>query len=482
VYAIHCVLFWWIFGPDNLPIGGDGYFHYTMASKLAIGNPAQSIEALPFTVLGEQGPDHHWLIHWLQKPLTLFFTNSEHGIAPATIAWAALVPAFLSAILRYYHVPYAPVVATIGVWGLYILPSRLLMFRAHNAAIVMVVFMALLMSAQRYFWVGVFIFFFNHAYQGVVLAGAVGLAALLSHALIYKRFDRFLISASLAGFILSLLTSPWFPDNIRYFLIIMMGRLVSPLNNLALMGREWLPPEPSMLFKLGLVGHVCLILSWLILGTQWKFSAGTAKLKRALTFTILASIFLMLYARHWRMGEFYGPISAMAFGFCLALLVNRGRLLVGLIILSTTVLTISHQYLISPPYRATAIKVESFCEYLEDNAEPDDLVFNLSWSSFPYLYHCQPQLAYISGLDGMMLAQGDGEIFRIWYYLSRGYLGYLDSKDVAAVFSKTNSAYVLLEPHSANVKVWLLGEIKGSKLVVSNSSGHLISLPQGNYD
>ena len=471
-----------MFTLEYLPIGGDGYFHYTMASQLSLSNPVQSIEALPFTLLGERGPDHHWLIHWLQKPLTLLCASTEYGIASATIAWAALVPAFLSAILRFYRIPYAPLIATIGVWSLYILPSRFLMFRAQNAAIVMVAFLALVMSAQRYLWVGVLIFFFNHAYQGVVLSGAVGLAVLMAHGLIYKRFDRQLISASLAGYILSLLTSPWFPDNIRYFLVIMMGRLISPLDNLALMGREWMPPEPSMFIEFGLVGHVCLVLSWLILGTQRSFFTGTTKLKRALTFTILASIFLLLYARHWRMGEFYGPISAMSFGFCLALLANRRKLLVGLLILFTTVLTVGHQYLKSPLNKATVINVESFCDYLEDHAEPGNLIFNLSWPSFPYLYHCQPRLTYISGLDGLMLSQGDSDTFRIWYYLSRGYLGYLDSKDVTSVFSKTNSAYILLGPHSANVKVWLLGEIKGSKLVVSDGSGHLISLPREGYE
>ena len=85
MYGVHCALFWWMFGLENLPIGGDGYFHYTIASQLSISNPAQSIEALPFTVLGEQGPDHHWLIHWLQKPLTFFFADTGYGLLPTDV-------------------------------------------------------------------------------------------------------------------------------------------------------------------------------------------------------------------------------------------------------------------------------------------------------------------------------------------------------------------------------------------------------------
>jgi len=476
VYVVHCILFWWMFGLNSLPIGGDGYFHYTIASQLSFSNPVQSIEALPFTLLGEQGPDHHWLIHWLQKPLTALFADAESGVAIATIVWAALVPAFLCAIMRLYQVPYAPLIAVIGVWGLYLLPDRLLMFRAQNAAIVLLAMMALLMSAQRYVWVAIFIFFFNHAYQGVVLAGAIGLATLLAHGAVHRKFDRVLISASIAGLILSLLVSPWFPDNIRYFLVMMMSRLVSPLNNLALMGAEWLPLGPVSLLKLGLVGHISLTFAWIILGLQWRSCTEKIKLKRALTFTIFASLLLILYARHWRMGEFYGPISAMAFGFCLTLLVNRGRVLVGLIVLAVFIPTVTHQYVKKPIITTTDSGFNAHCQYLNSNTRPGDMVFNLPWSVFPYLYHCAPQLKYISGLDGLMLSQGDPEVFRVWYYLYRGYLDKLDSIDVTAVFTTTRTAFVLLEPNSSSVMNWILAEVSGSRVVLIDDGGILISL------
>ena len=118
VFAGHCVLFWWLFGLDVLPLGVDGYFHYTIASQLGVTNPVQSVESLPFTLLGADGPDHHWLIHWLQKPLTVVLGDIESGLGVATIIWAALVPALLCGILRFHAVPYASIIAVIGVWGL----------------------------------------------------------------------------------------------------------------------------------------------------------------------------------------------------------------------------------------------------------------------------------------------------------------------------------------------------------------------------
>lgn len=476
VFVIHCVVFWWMFGVESLPIGVDGYFHFTIASQLGFSNPVQNIEALPFTLLGETGPDHHWLIHWLQKPITVLFSSMDSEVALAAIVWAALVPAFLCAILRSYLIPFAPIIAVVGVWGLYILPDRLLMFRAQNAAIIMVVTLTLLMSAQRYLWVGVFVFFFNHAYQGVVLAGAVGFSALLAQVLANRRFDRLLISSATAGFLLSLFTSPWFPDNIRYLIVVMMGRIVFPFNNMALMGIEWLPLGLGTLLRLGPVGHVCLILAWMILARQWRCRAGTAKFKRALTFTILSTVFLILYTKHWRMGEFYGPLSAMAFGFCIPLVARK--VLVTLMVLFVSILAGIHQYLQRPQIEVKFSAYAAHCGYLNKHAKAGELVFNLPWGAFPLFYRCAPDLKYISGLDGMLLSQGDHEVFRTWYYLYQFDLEHLDAEEVSSVLTRTGSDYILLEPGDETTKDWLLNNVTGSSLVHSDTDGYLIALSQ----
>ena len=477
VFAIHCILFWWVFGLDSLPLGADGYFHYAIASQLSITNPAQSIEALPFTVLGAQGPDHHWLIHWMQKPLTLLFPDTDSGFAYATIVWAALVPAFLSGVLRHYNIPYAPVIAAIAVWGLYLLPIRLLMFRAQNVAIAMVVLLALSMSARRYLWVAVVVFIFNHAYQGVVLAGAVGFAALLSHALIYRQFDRNLISAALAGLILSLFTSPWFPDNIRFFLVVMMGRILSPVDNIMLTGLEWKAFGFGSSIKVGLVGHACLIFSWLTLAFRWPNREKTTALKRALTFTVLATVFFALYLRHWRMAEFYGPISAIAFGFSLLLLPKSAKPWLAPLVFSMLVAAGIHKFVFKPEFVAHSSKYEGHCQYLAESSAPGAMVFNLPWGAFPYLFKCAPQLRFASGLDGLLLLQGDPEVFRIWYSLSIGALEGIDTSTLNNVLNRTKSSYILLEPRAVPIKDWLLTQVPGSVLVHSDNDGYLISLP-----
>lgn len=474
VLLLHVMLFALVFDISALPIGTDGFLHYRVASELSIGSLWVDISALPFTVLGESGPDHHWLIHWLQKPLTLVFGETPGGMAWATVVWAALVPASLTLLLRLSGIPFAWVIACVGVWGLYLMPDRLLMFRAQNAAIVMVVALGLLMSGRAYLKLAVFMFLFGHAYQGVILAGAVGLSALLAHAWVYREFDRHLVSAAVAGFILSLLTSPWFPDNIEYLVVMTLGRLLNQVNDMRLMGTEWLPLGPATLLQLGLVGHLCLLASWTIIFALGKGASDRQKYKSALLFALLATIFLVLYAKHWRMGEYYGPLSAVSLGFALALVPARAwrAAIAGAILLTT----IAHQWLKHPEQPASIDIYTGQCDYLAANASEGDLVFNLPWPAFSHLYECQPGLNYVSGFDGLMLMHGSPDIFRVWYLLSTGQLDALTAGEVKAALARTNARFLLVGPGQEPVVAWLLQNIPAASVAHVDGAGYLLAL------
>lgn len=476
VFAVHILVFYLLFDSASLPLGTDGAFHYQLASQLGLSTPWVDIQALPYTLLGEQGPDHHWLIHWLQKPLTVLFGLSPGGMAQASIVWAALVPAAISLLLRGSGVPHAWAIAIVAVWGLFLLPDRFLMLRAQNAAVVMVLALGLLMNSKSYVKVALFVFLFNHAYQGVILAGAIGLSALLAHAFVYREFDRTLLSSALAGFILSLLTSPWFPDNISYFLIVTLGRLTTSVSDLSLMGTEWLPLGPTALFKLGLVGHLSLLCSFWLIFRFGKEAGEKQDYKRALLFAVLAALFLILYARHWRMGEFYGPVAAASLGFSLALVPQQHRNWGIAAMLVALIATAAHQWIKHPTGHPPASSHAGLCQFLDKNAQAGELVFNLPWPSFSPLYGCQPDLKYISGLDGLLLMQGDPEIFAIWYRLNRGQLDSLDNEAMLRTLARTEARFIHLLPGQLSTAQWLLETIPGARPAYSGESGYLISL------
>jgi hypothetical protein len=457
-------------------LGTDGFFHYRFASELGFTSPWVDVSALPFTLLGEAGPDHHWLIHWLQKPLTLAFGDTAYGMALASVVWAALVPATLTLLLRLHAVPWSWAIACIAVWGLFLMPDRLLMFRAQNAAIVMVVALGLLMSSRSYLKIALFMFLFGHAYQGVILAGAVGLSAMLSHAWVYRKFDRPLLSAAIAGFILSLLVSPWFPDNIAYLMVVTLGRLMNQVNDLSLMGTEWLPLGPVVLSKLGFIGHLCLSTSWIILFRVGRNQGDRQAYQRALLFALLSTIFLLLYARYWRMGEYYGPVSAVSLGFALALIPQRSKRWRGIIAAGVLLASAAHQWIKHPDIVGAIDDYQGQCSYLAANAKEGELVFNLPWPAFSNLYGCQPQLRYISGFDGLLLMHGSPEIFRIWYLLYTAQLEQLTASEVLLTMEKTGARFILVAHNQPGVAQWLLDNIPHAASVYSDRSGYLLSL------
>ncbi|MEP1470675.1 MAG: hypothetical protein ABJK25_06875 [Halieaceae bacterium] len=475
VFLLSCLAFFICFDIESLPLGADGYFHFVMASKLSLGNLAQSVEALPFTLLGKEGPDHHWLTHWMQKPFTLI--SEENGISYAAVLWAAVVPAILSALMRLEGVAYAGVFAIVGVWGLYLLPDRLLMFRAQNSAIIMVVVLGLLMASRSYIKLAIFTFFFAHAYQGVILAGVTGIAALIAHRLVNAEYDRQMVVACLGGFLLALLTSPWFPENISYFTVMMLGRLISPIDDVSLMGTEWVPVPFELLFQLGFVGHFCLIASWVIIFFSRRKDYSRDTFTYALVFALTATLFLFLYARHWRMGELYGPLSAVALGFSSSLLVNKARKkYLPALVFFIIVVTFLHQVLKHPEYPSHELKFEGHCQYLNDRAEIGDTVLNLSWSSFPFLYYCSPQLVYAAGLDGLMLAHGDPDVFRVWYLLGNQRLEELDAIAVISLFEKIGVQFIIFAPEDAMSVSWLLRHAPESEVLHADSDGILVQV------
>ena len=136
-----------------------------------------------------------------------------------------------------------------------------------------------------------------------------------------------------------------------------------------------------------------------------------------------------------------------------------------------------HQYTIKPKLEARSSRYVAHCQYLAELSTPGAMVFNLPWSAFPYLFECAPHLKFVSGLDGMLLAQGDPEVFRIWYYLFHGELQHISPSSLSNVLTRTKSNYILLEPSAATTKDWLLAQVSGSVLVHADNDGYLISLP-----
>jgi hypothetical protein len=259
-------------------------------------------------------------------------------------------------------------------------------------------------------------------------------------------------------------------------MVVTLGRLMNQVDDISLMGTEWLPLGPVALFNLGLVGHLCLVISWVVLLKVKKDTADKLTYQRTLLFTLLATLFLVLYSRHWRMGEYYGPLSAVSLGFALALIPHRDRRWRAIIAAAVLVATLLHQWLKHPDIVPTVEGYDGHCRFLDSNASAGDLVFNLPWPAFSHLYGCQPQLRFIAGFDGLMLMHGSPEVFRIWYLLYSGQLDRLTPADVISTLEKTESRFIFAAPAHYSTTQWLLDNIPTARASYADQSGYLISL------
>jgi hypothetical protein len=478
VYLVHYLVFFLLYSKGGLPAGLDGYYHFTVASQLSAAQLAVSIDSLPFTALGPSGTDAHWLIHWLQKPLTMLDGDPASVIREATLVWSALVPALLTLLLRLSGVHMAPLFAVLGCWSLYSLPERFLMFRAQNFAVVLLALLAVLAGKRRLLAFGVAIFLFNHSYQGVILAALVVGAAITAEAVVWRRLNGRLITVAAVGLFLSIITSPWFPGNLHYFVTVTLGRLLFPVQDPGLMGVEWFSLEAGAALKAGIIAHLCVAFSLVALVRGRSRILNIQEAVLPILFCLLASGFLVLYIRHWRMGEFYGPFAAMGLAFAFTWFFPEPTVrLRGAVIAVCLLGSGFHQYSLSPAPNYRGDQLVQQCSFLQQFARPADMVFNTSWGQYTTLIWCAPELKYISGLDGTLLAQGDVEMFNQWYLLNKGAIEKLDPVELNRQLARSSARFILVKPDSPGVVEYILEHVPGAQVAVANGDGVLLVMP-----
>ncbi len=478
VFIVHVAVFAFLHGNQGLPLGTDGYYHFTIASQLSFSDLAVDVDSIPFTALGASGTDAHWLIHWLQKPFTLLPGDPISRIHWASLLWASLAPALLCALMRLGGVPLAPVFALLGCWSLYIMPERLLMFRAQNFAVLMLASIALLATQKKLLLFGLAIFLFNHSYQGVILAGVVVAMALVAEALVWRRLNTQLITIAALAFFASIVTSPWFPGNLNYFLVVTLGRLLMPVQDASLMGTEWTSLSLPLALKIGLLAHACLALAITTLVLNRGRIAGDQKSVLPIMFSLLGCAFLVFYLRHWRMGEFYGPFSALALAFTLAWQYPKPKPVQSAVFVAFVLVgLVAHRLALPPKPEYNLETLSPQCRFLQENAESGELVFNTSWHQYSRLLWCAPKLKYIAGLDGLLLAQGDVSIFNQWYFLSNAAIDRIELNKLKQALQRSSSRYMLLHPAPEPLVTYVLENLPGAAIEVASQDGVLISLP-----
>ena len=191
----------------------DGYYHFKMAQWIASSGPWVDVRWLPLTVLGDAGPDHHWLWHLLLVPFT-WFPNPFTGLKWASVITAAAVPACLCWLLHKLKAPWPALIALLAFTGAVIMPGRPLMLRAQNLAIIGVVGALLCLTSQRHRLLALVSFAMMQAYHGAVLLLPLAFLDIALRRICFQQWAWRSALAVAVGLSAGLLLSPWFPDNV----------------------------------------------------------------------------------------------------------------------------------------------------------------------------------------------------------------------------------------------------------------------------
>lgn len=426
VAAVALVAFGWAVLPSDALVGKDAFFHIEMARLLVERGPFVDVSWLPFTVLGEEGPDHHWLWHVLLAPFTLGATDQAAlfvRLKVATVVTASAVPVIVWGVARALRVPWAPLVALLAVAGATAMPGRLVMLRAQNLAVVFVLLAALALLRRRHVALGAIAMAFVLAYHGAVLLAPLVLLHVLHRAVRERVFAWRPAVAALGGGLAGLLASPWYPANVEYLLFHTLYKVADPMA--LTVGTEWRSVGLAHLVAEAWPVHLALAAA---LGARLaaRLRGTVGRSGPEATLLLLAALgALALYATSWRFVEYYVPLAAVAAGLQ-ARDAELPRLRRPLMRHGVAAVAVALVLAGGGPglarIRTQAWFVPSkfghLAEVLKERARPGAMVYNRGWSDFVFLFWHADRFRYVNGLDPNYLAYGDPRRFREWRWIA----------------------------------------------------------------
>jgi hypothetical protein len=311
LFVVFGVAFYAMLAARGSVLDIDSQYHFKVARLILERGPWVDISWLPFTVLGERGPDHQWLFHLIIAPLTAL-GNDLRTLHIASAAMAAAMPALIYPFLKRAGVPYALLFVVALMFSGDLLPERFLALRAQDLAVIFMVATLFALAWRKTAWVGALAFLFTQAYHGAVILAAILAATLAARWLRERAFSLRPVTATAVGVLAGLLLSPWFPQNVGYLVFHTLFKATS--GDPFLIGQEWFRPPLHLLVTTTLVAHGLLASGIAAVIATRERGRWPALGEETLASFMLAMLFLAMTAFSWRFVEYYGPFAVIAAG------------------------------------------------------------------------------------------------------------------------------------------------------------------------
>lgn len=444
----------------------DGAYHWLVMEAIWHDGWWRDIDWLPYTVLGDAGPDHHWLYHLLLAP---FAAIDDRVLAAhaANAASFALVPASLNLALRLCGVRWAPLWVMLAMATTYQPLFRWSLLRAQTLASAYLVLFIVVVCRRHKAWLVALPFLFMQSYHAAALLAwpalcMAGVAWWRERVLAWQ-----LLALPALGGALALLLSPWYPQNIGYFVFHVFSKVGNTLN--LDVGMEWSPMLPVELLErlwpqLGVLGLVVLLAA-----VQRRLRAGDAGLVALGT----TAFVVVLTLQHGRFIEYLPQLVVLSAALLArdAGITVRGsaaRAAIGLVCLAAAaqfgaVLAEIHADKQGHDLGSRIASVERFratSAFVAGHSAPGDVILDTDWGDFPMLVINLPERRFVTGLDPNYLAQRSPDKFIALYKLN-GALP-LDDGEVIDVRATFGADWVVTRNRTAIEHLQATGQLHGA--------------------
>jgi hypothetical protein len=419
VFIAGFAIFYWAY-PGFFDI--DAQYHYKVARLIREHGPWVDISWLPYTILGEHGPDHQWLFHLLVAPLTLL-GDDLRAVELASVIVAAAMPAALFLLFKRAGIAFPALFALAAVLASSATPARYLALRAQDLAVVFMVAALFAMAWRRTVWVGIVAFLFTESYHGAVILALLLAADLGARWVIERRVSTASITAAAIGVAAGLLLQPWFPDNVRYLLFHTVFKAAKGYPDL--IGAEWLPIPLDQMLAESWPAHALLASGVAAFALARRAGLRTSGVD-TLAACAVAAVTLAMYVFGWRFVEYYAPLavtaSALLWRDALPFLsFTRARQVALGACLTALVATGAWRGTTRLEEHASLYPFERFAHAMRyvDEHDPHPLVLNVNWADFQQMVYWSDHARFVAGLDGNYLLYGDLARFKAWYALAK---------------------------------------------------------------
>lgn len=458
----------------------DAFYHMTISEiMLKERMIITDFQWLQFTTLKDAYVDHHLLYHVLLIPFIAAF-GATAGMKIATVLLGAAVITFVYALLRHWGVRHA------WIWSVILLFSYNFVFRlslAKGNSFSMLIMLAgfyCLVEKKPRLLAGLS-FFYVWSYGGFLqlqlMALILAVFSFFGYITAHNRLPRWqalkniarLPAYSCMGAFAGLIIHPSFPKNIAFLWEQVVQIAIVNYQGTINVGAEWYPLAPEDLFMRSILTTLLVLVALSISVRHYRkltpasklsgvmailFLLLTLKSRRAIEYAIPWTILwtaLSVHQSHiwnrWskRIAQRWKASSSDTFSRVITASVGVYAL-VGLSVLGASAgVQLYSAYERGIPFDRYA----AIGEWLEQNAEPNTIVFHDDWDVFPLLFHQAPSMRYIVGLDPTFMYRFNPELYTQWADVTTG----KQQENLHSIIGETfASSYVVVDHEHEKMK------------------------------